>query len=611
MRQRQTTIPAQDQKPLRPVPDQTNLPHTPPMIQGIPLVFVSTLPDRLRAIFPFPTFNAVQSKCFGRVYNSDDNFVLASPTGSGKTAVLELAICRTLLNNDTGQYKIIYQAPIKALCSERQRDWQKKFSVLGLNCVELTGDSDSADLRNVQTADIIITTPEKWDSITRKWKDHEKLMRLIKLFLIDEVHVLKEDRGATLEAVVSRMKTIGIAVRFIALSATVPNSKDVATWLGKNAAEPYKAAHNEKFGEEFRPVRLKKHVCGYPSNTSNDFQFDNFLDSKLPDVIGKYSENKPIMIFCLTRSSTVSTAKRLATWWSSSTSRYRYWKQPSKVTHIKDHDLSNCVKCGIAFHHAGVDMGDRLAVEKGYLDGDISVICCTSTLAVGVNLPCHFAIIKNTVRFSDSGTQEYSDLEIMQMIGRAGRPQFDQNAVAVIMTRQAKVRRYEAMVTGQDILESCLHLGLIEHLNAEVVLGTIHDLESAKKWLSGTFLFVRLKQNPSHYRLEGAKGGQSIDEQLDDICLRDLTLLQESHLVIGGDRFRCTDFGDAMARYYVSFETMQIFMGLQQKAQISEIVSLLHVACYAVLIAIRLALRTFSSGRIKMYSTKSGRKVVL
>lgn len=76
---------------------------------------------------------------------------------------------------------------------------------------------------------------------------------------------------------------------------------------------------------------------------------------------------------------------------------------------------------GVAFHHAGLDNCDRSTVEKGYLDGQISVICCTSTLAVGVNLPCHLVIIKNTVSWQDEGLKEYADLEMMQMLGRAGR----------------------------------------------------------------------------------------------------------------------------------------------------------------------------------------------
>jgi ATP-dependent DNA helicase HFM1/MER3 len=509
------------------------------------------------------------------MFRSDDNFVLASPTGSGKTVILELAICRAVVTNATGQYKIVYQAPTKALCSERQRDWTAKFSPVGLKCAELTGDSDTTDVRNVQSANIIITTPEKWDSITRKWKDHEKLMRLIKVFLIDEVHILKEDRGAVLEAVVSRMKSIGTEVRFVALSATIPNFRDIATWLGKNSSDPHLPAPNENFGEDFRPVKLQKHVCGYNS-TSNDFGFEKALNGKLPQVIATYSDGKPIMIFCATRASCANTAKLIANWWTSQPGSDRKWKAPTRQLPLLNKDLRDTIISGVAFHHAGLDHEDRAQVEKGFLNQNINVICCTSTLAVGVNLPCHLVIIKNTVTYTDRGLQEYSDLEMMQMLGRAGRPQFDDTAVAVIMTRQSKTRRYEMMVTGQELLESKLHSNLIDHMNAEIGLGTIPDLASARKWLKGTFFYVRLQQNPNHYKLEGAKSGQNIEEQVDDLCFRDIALLREHNLVSGEERFRCTEFGHAMARYYIHFETMKVFMGIQSKATPSEMVSLMY-----------------------------------
>ncbi|KAF2488471.1 P-loop containing nucleoside triphosphate hydrolase protein [Lophium mytilinum] len=562
----------------RAAPKRIDLPHAPPTAQGIALVPVTELPDRLRTVFPFPLFNAIQSKCFQQVYKSSDNFVLASPTGSGKTAVLELAICRAINQYPSGQFKIVYQAPIKSLCSERQRDWQKKFGPLGLRCEELTGDSEISQIRNVQSASIIITTPEKWDSMTRKWKDHEKLMQLVKLFLIDEVHILKDERGATLEAVVSRMKSVSSDVRFVALSATVPNFKDVAAWLGKDATHTDQPAANEQFGEQFRPVKLQKYVCGYQSNNQNEFAFEKYLDSKLPEVIAKYSQRKPIMVFCPTRNSTVATAKLLANWWATKGPRDRYWEAPKRRISFADNDLQTCASSAVAFHHAGLNPSDRLGVENGFLNGDLNVICCTSTLAVGVNLPCHFAIIKNTVYWAGPLMSEYADLEIMQMLGRAGRPQFDDSAVAVIMTRQSKVQRYESMVSGRDLLESRLHLNLIDHLNAEIGLGTITNTQTAKKWLAGTFLFVRLKQNPEHYKLEGARSGQDIDEQLDSICSRDIDLLQDTNLVTAGEVLKCTEFGHAMARYYVQFETMRHFMGLPPKAKISDILSALAQA---------------------------------
>ena len=253
--------------------------NLPLSVRDVVLVSVQELPELYRPLFSFPLFNAVQSKCFHTAYNSDDNLVLSAPTGSGKTVVMELAICRLINQLKDERFKVVYQAPTKSLCAERWRDWNSKFSSLNVQCAELTGDTDHTQLRSVQNSQIIITTPEKWDSMTRKWKDHMRLMQLVKLFLIDEVHILKETRGATLEAVVSRMKNIGSNVRFVALSATIPNSEDVATWLGKDATNQHLPAQRLHFGEDFRPVRLEKFVYGYHS-TANDFAFDRICSSK-------------------------------------------------------------------------------------------------------------------------------------------------------------------------------------------------------------------------------------------------------------------------------------------------------------------------------------------
>ncbi|KAL4972547.1 Sec63 Brl domain-containing protein [Aspergillus desertorum] len=545
-------------------------------IRGIGLLSVRELPDNYRSLFHFPVFNAVQSKCFQTIYKSDDNMVLAAPTGSGKTVVMELAICRLLNTLKDEQFKVVYQAPTKSLCSERFRDWNQKFHSLGLQCAELTGDTDHSQLQNVQDSQIIITTPEKWDSMTRKRKDHIRLMQLVKLFLIDEVHTLKEARGATLEAVVARMKSIGSNVRFVALSATIPNSEDIATWLGKNSRSQHVPARREHFGEEFRPVKLQKFVYGH-RYSGNDFAFDKLLNSKLADAIRTHSAKKPIMIFCSTRNSTVTTAKELARLWSVPNHQARMWKGPNKPLPVKNIDLKLTTAAGVAFHHAGLEPEDRRLVESGYLQGKISVICCTSTLAVGVNLPCHLVIIKNTVSWQDGCSQEYSDLEVMQMLGRAGRPQFDDSATAVILTRKERVNHYERLVSGSESLESCLHLNLIEHLNAEIGLGNVNSIESAASWLAGTFLFVRLRKNPTHYKFKEGASRDDEDEMLRQICEKDIKLLQECGLV-DSKSLRSTPFGDAMSRYYIRYETMKTLSTMKPKSNIAQILAIISKA---------------------------------
>lgn len=148
-------------------------------------------------------------------------------------------------------------APLKALCTEKFNEWQEKFEKLhNLSCIQLTGDTniDTYNDQNntmIENANIICTTPEKWDFMTRKWKNQRLIMDSVKLFLIDEIHVLGEStRGATIEAVVSRMKTFAFRglkgyeneetnqFRFIAVSATIPNIDDIASWLGSGCKMP-------------------------------------------------------------------------------------------------------------------------------------------------------------------------------------------------------------------------------------------------------------------------------------------------------------------------------------------------------------------------------------
>ena len=546
--------------------------HAQPMAHGIQLVSPHKLPDRFRQVFPYELFNAVQSKCFAPIYKSNDNVVVSAPTGSGKTVLLELAICKLVEGHPSGQFKIVYQAPTKSLCSERMRDWQKKFSHLNLACAELTGDTGHAEMNKVGAASIIITTPEKWDSITRKWKDYSRLLQLVKLFLIDEVHILKDTRGATLEAVVSRMKTSGANVRFVALSATAPNSQDIAVWLGNDHTNNHIPAHRETFGEDFRPVKLQKHVYGY-DGLPNEFAFEKVLDGKLPNLIQRHTHKKPIMVFCFTRKSCEVTAVMLAEWWTRQRVVDRAWPAPSQKVNVGSKELRELVGCGVAFHHAGLDPQDRHAIETAFLKGDVSLICCTSTLAVGVNLPCHLVVLKGTMCFQDGNLCECSDLEVAQMLGRAGRPQFDDSAVAIIMTRSEKQDKYKKMISGQDILESTLHLNLIEHLNSEIGLGTVRDLYTAKKWLTGTFLSVRMRQNPDYYKLDGVPPNRNSDERLEQVCERDIKLLQDNALVQEKDGcLISTEYGQAMSRYMLQFDTMKLLLSLPREAKTEQIV---------------------------------------
>ncbi|GAA6048956.1 hypothetical protein JCM3770_007137 [Rhodotorula araucariae] len=567
--------------------------------QGIKLRPVNELPDMFRSLWRFGVFNAVQSVCFDTVYHTDENVVISAPTGAGKTVLFELAILRLFTSASANEAKVLYMAPTKSLCSERTLDWKRKFEqALGWTVQELTGDSETSTSawRDFANARIIVTTPEKWDAMTRKWHDHGATLGKLRLFCVDEVHTVGTDvRGAVLEVVVSRMKTLGTSTRFVAVSATVPNIHDVAEWLGTGpVGEPeHEPAKVFQFGDEFRPCKLQKIVIGYAKN-GNDFAFANGLNCKLYELVKQYSSAKPVLVFCNTRKGCLQAAEALAKEYkqalSSSSRASLAWPKPPRSEYkTSDKHLAALFENGIATHHAGMDANDRRLVERLFIDGGISVVCSTSTLAVGVNLPARMVIIRGTKAFIDGQNKDYNDLEILQMIGRAGRPQFDTIGIACIMTEKALEGKYSNLVNAQNMLESCLHKSLTEHVNSEITLRTITDVQSGLHWLRSTFLYVRITKNPAHYAI--GPGRTSPETRLEEICLEAIKELVDSGVVDRQqDELSATPFAvdwadprksppraraQIMSRFYISHKTFLAIKNLPPRSNMRAILETL------------------------------------
>ncbi|KAH9005003.1 P-loop containing nucleoside triphosphate hydrolase protein [Lactarius hatsudake] len=484
-----------------------------------------------RSMFKFATFNAMQSSCFDTIMKSEENVVSlhddsarftvkGSPTGSGKTVLFELSMIHMLFTSagSGSAEKCVYMAPTKpekALCAERTRDWTEKFGSLGIRCCEFTGDTvqpNKSVWGDVKGANIMLSThgipdifcaAEKWDSLTRNWSTHSQLLSQIQLFLIDEVHILNELRGSTLEVVVSRMKTRGTAVRFVAVSATVPNIDDVAHWISSRHSNG--AAATFRFGEEYRPCQLSRFVYGFPrGKNQNDFLFARSLNYRLFPLLQQHSANKPILIFVSTRKGVLTTAEQLMVdYYKAVNNKHTVPWSPPKRLFIATLNSPffiyvELAAAGIGAHHAGLELSDKRLVEELFTNRILRVIVATSTLAVGVNLPAHIVVIKDVKIFQNGVSQEYSDLDMMQMIGRA-KTSADKEGVAIIMCESGLESKYRALGQGQTILESSLHTNLAEHLNSEIGLGTITNIATAKEWLRNSFMFRRMAQNPQRY----------------------------------------------------------------------------------------------------------------
>ncbi|MEF8780683.1 MAG: helicase-related protein, partial [Haloferacaceae archaeon] len=109
--------------------------------------------------------------------------------------------------------------------------------------------------------------------------------------------------------------------------------------------------------------------------------------------------------------------------------------------------LSDCVRSGVAFHHAGLRSAHRDAVEAAFRERDLACLCATPTLAAGVNLPARRVIVRDLQRYTGSGMEPLSVLEVHQMCGRAGRPHLDPYGEAVLVGEEdARDRLYDRYV---------------------------------------------------------------------------------------------------------------------------------------------------------------------
>ena len=226
-----------------------------------------------------------------------------------------------------------------------------------------------------------------------------------------------------------------------------------------------------------------------------------------------------------------------------------------------------------------------MIVENLFRDRKIRVLCCTSTLALGVNLPAHLVVIKGTSHWQGKGIgyAQMDSSQILQMMGRAGRPGQDDNGVAVIMTDEKHRQQYERLAQGSEVVESRLHEDLVTVLNAEINNRVIESIEDAANWIRGTFLFTRITKNPQKYGLGGqisnvAKHGRAaegavvsfLNEKLKaglrELSEASLCDLDEDGIVVAPNKM-----GQIMSRSMLKLDTMRKITKIDKDSNIHEL----------------------------------------
>jgi len=496
------------------------------------------------------------------------NMVLASPTASGKTLIAELCALKHVLKKNG---KVIYLTPLRALASEKFEEFRKYTSIrkqdgrrvsVGIS----TGDFDTAD-NWLERYDIIITTNEKADSLLRhraKWMDE------VSLVVADEVHLLNEaERGPTLEIVLARLLQVNPDIQVLALSATISNVDEIAGWL------------NAKYVvTEWRPVSLKEGVLLHDEIQFKDGDAKRIeRKTRYPTinlVLNTLKTGGQALVFASTRKNSVSAAKTIAQHTGevlSKPMKRTLEHEAEKIisagerTQISD-TLAELVRCGTAFHHAGLSGAHRRLIEDSFKEGKIKVLTATPTLAFGVNLPARTVIIQDYRRYEPGyGNYPISVLEYKQMAGRAGRPKYDKVGESILLAKTSDEADYlmEGYILAKpERLWSRLAVEKIirGHVLATVASDFAHSENGIYEFFGKTFFAYQ-------YDVKAIKS----------IIAKILKYLYEEEMIdISGDDIYATKFGKRVSELYIDPLSAVVIRGsLRNKPAFPTDFGLLHL----------------------------------
>jgi superfamily II RNA helicase len=380
------------------------------------------------------------------------SLIVAAPTGCGKTLIAEYAVDVSMA---AGQ-GVIYTAPIKALSNQKFRDFRHRFgdAVVGIHTGDVSINPD---------APLLIMTTEIFRNIIL---ENSGRLAHVSYVVFDEIHYLDDpERGTVWE------ESIILApahIKFMCLSATIPNLNELAQWMSAVRNTPFAVIQ-----ETHRPVPLHHYLYSgkygqvtvkslYKRYRKKESERKNFLRQKpsakkiIDHVIRE--GNFPILYFCFNRRACERNAERhrhvnlltdaeldrLAAMVDDLVRQY----------HLEEYDRLSWMRglweAGIAYHHAGILPAAKEIVERLFTTGLIKLLFCTSTFALGINMPASSVIFDELEKFDGVDFAYLSTREYQQMAGRAGRRGMDEvgHVYSMVIPEASDPQQIERILYG-------------------------------------------------------------------------------------------------------------------------------------------------------------------
>ena len=457
------------------------------------------------------------------------NLLYSAPTSGGKSLVADLLLMRRFRERPGSV--AMFVLPFVALCEERADSLENLFAGTEFRLRRMYGGRGGAFPSDSKMNTLLVLTPERANQVTSRLLEENRLHELSAV-IVDELHLIQDDdRGATMELFLTKLvyasglwrrkarasgePTVGDedgsqttysvgntrggtrdqrSMQIIGMSASIPNLKALADWLFARL-----------YVTSFRPIRLEvcvkvgceifhpatKHVIRTMLNKSPNS--DNAHIAELAQET--IDEDGSVLVFCSTRAACKTLADQLRNMMQCTVPRQIHNATLSRDEIVVGYetalgaksDVLPYIKDGVAFHHAGLSREENEAVADAYKRGVIRVLCCTSTLATGVNLPARRVILRDT----NMGWKKLNARDIQQMTGRAGRAGLDTSGSAIIFCpKLAELDNVCALVDGpsDELTSAVAEVGMRRIMLEAVAAGLVKTPTDVQDYVKCTLL---------------------------------------------------------------------------------------------------------------------------
>lgn len=436
----------------------------------------------------------------------EESVLVSAHTSAGKTVIAEYAIAQSLKLNQ----RVIYTSPIKALSNQKYREFAAEFGDVGL----MTG-----DVTINPTATCLVMTTEILRSMLYRGSE---IMREVGWVVFDEIHYMRDqNRGVVWEETIILLPD---RVRYVFLSATIPNAMQFAEWVTRMHNQPCHVVYTD-----FRPTPLQHYF--FPAggegihlivDEKGQFREENFQKAmgaiadkrgddpadalakrkgkgkdkklnkggeqgksdlfKIVHMIMRKSFN-PVIVFSFSKRECENGALQLQKLSFNDDSEKemvsKVFNSAIEILSPEDRELPQIanllplLRKGVGVHHSGLLPVLKETIEILFQEGLIKVLFATETFSIGLNMPAKTCVFTSVRKFDGTTQRWVTPSEFIQMSGRAGRRGLDDRGVVIMMVgEEMDPGVAKEIVRGeQDRLNSAFHLGYNMILNLMRVEG--------------------------------------------------------------------------------------------------------------------------------------------